>query len=182
MWNPLSVVWFSYKRVAFQGQQDSNMDGADRDDEGNNDSAKVAYWKYLYSGWFFNISFSAVSLVFISFLCHYCFGKIKIEQNSKMDGDDRENDWKNESSNKNHNQASDVSRGSSSKFGWFPSNSSSTDSPIPKASPSTSRKSSLKGEVGLFSITDTPQFFISIIIFEVDQNSSASEALLHGGV
>lgn len=29
--------------MAFQGQQDSNMDGADRDDEGNNDSAKVAY-------------------------------------------------------------------------------------------------------------------------------------------
>lgn len=44
MLNPLSLLWYPYKWVVFQGQRNSNLDGADRDNEKKNVLAKVAHW------------------------------------------------------------------------------------------------------------------------------------------
>ncbi|XP_057532482.1 rho GTPase-activating protein REN1 [Amaranthus tricolor] len=77
--------------------------------------------------------------------------QIEGQRNCKRDGDDNQN---NETLNIRQNQPSDVSRGSS-KEEWFDSN-SCMETLIPKPSSSPSRKSSVKGEVGRFSTTDTP--------------------------
>ncbi|XP_021740332.1 rho GTPase-activating protein REN1-like [Chenopodium quinoa] len=67
----------------------------------------------------------------------------KGRQNYKLDGTDRDNDRKNESSKSN--QPNDLSR-DISKLGLLPNNVSSTEAPIPKSYTSSTKRTSSKGE------------------------------------
>ncbi|GMH00240.1 hypothetical protein Nepgr_002079 [Nepenthes gracilis] len=73
----------------------------------------------------------------------------KEQATEKSDGDYRDNEMKHESSsllNKNQNQQVDTTRGSSSRFGWVPSNPTAVDAPAPKPTSSSNSRRSSKSE------------------------------------